>query len=471
MPALAATGELQRIKRTDLGLFRTTSDPRFGLYANVAGLYGFWRREWPLAKDNLVGWPVFLVAILFVAAIGVAAVWRSRRGRLLCAGLVVSGVIGYVLALGDQGPGRSIFLWLFDHVDEFRIMREPQKFLALLALGYAYFFGAGAGALARGVATPRVRRLLVAVLLLLPSVYAFRMYWGFNGYVQPSRLPASWVQADRLMGVGDDKALALPWHLYERLALAQGRVVSNPMSSAFRREVISGDNAEYGPLQTQTSNPRSTFLDFLVANGGQIHRFGALVAPLDVKYVLLANVADWKAYGWVYQQQDLRLVRAWSDLALFENLEPVGRAFAPAASVELQDWGEVVGLAEHGRLTDLAVTVRSASPGPIRDPGVPSPKPSAAVPVGKSNPVRFEVLAPARPYLAFAEPYDPGWRYQGVRPLPWIGVSNLFRTEGGSGSAVAYQPWNAVRAAYAASAAAIIAALVFLAVARLRDGR
>src|SRR5438132_395404 len=237
VPAFAATGELQRITRTDLGLFRTTGDPRFGLYANVAGLYGFWRREWPLAKDNLVGWPVFLVAILFVAAIGVGAVWRSRRGRLLCAGLVVSCLIGYVLALGDQGPGRSMFLWLFDHVDEFRIMREPQKFLALLALGYAYFFGAGVGALARGVATPRVRRLLVAVLLLLPSVYAFRMYWGFNGYVKPSRLPASWVQADRLMGVGDDKALALPWHLYERLALAQGRVVSNPMSSAFRREV------------------------------------------------------------------------------------------------------------------------------------------------------------------------------------------------------------------------------------------
>jgi hypothetical protein len=348
-------------------------------------------------------------------------------------------------------------------------MREPQKFLALLALGYAYFFGAGVEALARGATTRRVRLLLVAVLLLLPSVYTFRMYWGFNGYVKPSPVPASWAEADRLMGAGGDKALALPWHLYERLDLAQGRVVANPMSSSFRREVITGDNAEYGPLQTQTTNPRSRYVEFLLANGEHVDRFGALVAPLDVKFVLLASVADWKAYNWLYGQQDLRLVHAWPDLALFENLEPVSPAFAPAAAVELRDWGEVIGLAEHHRLTDLAITVRDPSPGPIRDPGIRSPKPSVAVPVRKSSPARYEVGAPDGPYLVFAEPYDSGWRYDGQPPRSSLGVTNLFRADGAAQGSVQYQPWSAVRAAYAASAAGLLAAVVLLLFLRVRS--
>ncbi len=296
-------------------------------------------------------------------------------------------------------------------------MREPQKFVGLLALAYAFCFGLGVEAFATETIRRRVKVTLLALLFVLPALYTFRAFWGFNGYVQPSHLPSSWAEADRVMGTGEDKALALPWHLYARLDLAQGRVVANPMSSSFRREVIAGDNAEYGPLQTQGTSPRSRFLQFAVRNGWRIDRFGALIAPLDVKYVLLVRHTDWKAYSWLYRQKDLRLVHRWADLSLFENLEPLGRAFAPSQAIELEDWGES----------------------------------------------RYEVEGRSSAPLVLAEPFDPGWRYRGFQPRPFMGVTNLFPTGSMTGSSIEYGPWTLVRASYAASACSVLLVLAALA--------
>ena len=62
-----------------LDLYRTTGDPHYGLFVNVAGLYGFWRLgPGPqLPKAVVVGWPLLLLAIPVVA--GVGAVTALRR--------------------------------------------------------------------------------------------------------------------------------------------------------------------------------------------------------------------------------------------------------------------------------------------------------------------------------------------------------------------------------------------------------
>ena len=62
--------------------------------------------------------------------------------------LIFIGFVGFFLALGDQGPTGWLFLWAYDHVTFFALMREPQKFVMLLALSYAVFFGWGVGHLA-----------------------------------------------------------------------------------------------------------------------------------------------------------------------------------------------------------------------------------------------------------------------------------------------------------------------------------
>jgi len=118
-----------------------------------------------------------------------------------------------------------------------------------------------------------------------------------------------------------------------------------------------------------------------------------------------------------------------------------------------------------------AIIVRSPGPGPIRGPGIRPSSPSRVVPGRKDNPARYQVLGAVSPSLLFTEPYDPGWRYEGARPLSAMGVTNLFRTDMTSGGAVAYEPWLQVRAAYVASAVAFLLALTVLVFLRVRAGR
>src|SRR5205823_3961582 len=117
--------------------------PTFGLFVNLAGLYGFWRRQPALPKDYVYAWPLFLLAILLVVIVGARAAYRDPDCRRLAKTLLIAGSIGYLLALGDQGPTGAIFRWLVTHVPGFEVMREAQKFIVLVALAYAVFFGFG----------------------------------------------------------------------------------------------------------------------------------------------------------------------------------------------------------------------------------------------------------------------------------------------------------------------------------------
>src|SRR5580698_5202320 len=66
---------------SSLALYQTSGDPRFGLFGNVAGLYGFWRLgPGPTLPKNLIsGWPFLFVAILLVAVTGAWVALRKTR--------------------------------------------------------------------------------------------------------------------------------------------------------------------------------------------------------------------------------------------------------------------------------------------------------------------------------------------------------------------------------------------------------
>ena len=302
----------------DLATFRTVADPVFGLVPNVLGLYGFWRQGWPLAKDVIGAWPVFVAAVLAVGAIGLAAI-RRAGDRVLFGGLTIATLAGLVLALGDRGPTGSAFAWLYRIAYPFRVMREPQKFAALLALGLAVAFGAGVAELVRRGASKRSRAALMVLLLAVPCVASFRSFWGLGGYVAPSPIPSSWASADRLMGAGDEAVLVLPWHRYLRFPFTQDRVVASPFLSAFDRPAIVSDDPELEAVPSVRDDLAGT-IGALLSTGETTDRFGGPLRPLGVRFIVLAKVQDWWAYGWLFEQGDLELVAEWDDLVLFENV-------------------------------------------------------------------------------------------------------------------------------------------------------
>jgi hypothetical protein len=461
IPIATRTSDLGRVTGTDLETFRTVADPAFGLAANVAGLYGFWRAGPPLPKESLPAWPLLLGVIIIVVAIGTRAAGSFGYGKVAKI-LIVGGVSAFILALGAQGPTAGVFRFLFEHVPGFRIMREPQKFGALLALGYAGLFGLGAYALVKA-STQRAARAVVAIVILaVPCAYTFRMLWGFGGYARPSSFPTSWTEADALMGNGPGKVLALPGDQYLSFPWTQQRAVASPVGSFFERDVLIDGRLRLGGLESQTADPRTRYLRFIADHGSRTTSLGNLVAPLGVQYVLLVKTGDWERYSWLEDQTDLRLVRSWPDLELFENVEPVSSAYAPQRLVTVQDWGEVVGLAQRARLSELAVTVRDPGPGPIRVPDVTIPSRAAGpVTLLRTGPVGSDIASSGGGWIALTQPFDPAWRLDGKPPRAQLGVTDLFEAPSTPGLAeVRYSRWPLVRLCYALSAASILVALL-----------
>jgi len=133
----------------------------------------------------------------------------QRRLAIL---LVFVGVAGYFLALGIR-TDRWVVLVAMTRAF-FSIMREPQKFLMLLALAYAILFGWGVERLSQVDVSPtKVGAAATAALIgvVLPLGYCATIFDGLAGQVTSSPLPPAYQRADALMGTGTGNILVLPW--------------------------------------------------------------------------------------------------------------------------------------------------------------------------------------------------------------------------------------------------------------------
>jgi hypothetical protein len=422
--------------RSLLALYRTTGDPHLGLFPNVLGLYGFWRLgPGPrLPKDVVTGWPFLLLALLLVAGVGAAVRLRAGRGscptdsedppsRRTPAALLVIGIAGYFLALGDQGPTGPLFRWAYFHVPFFAVMEEPQKFLMLTALAYAVFFGWGVERLAGSVTRLRLDRRTVGVAtlaVLLPLAYTPTIFDGLAGQIAPSHLPSSWQAANRLMGDGPGQILFLPWHLYLAFPFTDERVIANPAPASFRRSVISGDNVEAGGIETTSTSTRSAYLEHLFALGPKIHDFGSLVAPLGVQFVVLAKTVDWPSYSWVAEQPDLRLVMDSTGLEIWHNTSYVGV-------------GQSTGKRVIRQISPVAYAIGPGPPGPV----------------------------------SLDATYQQGWELDGQVARQSATGTLLFRVGRGGGIA-RFTPWGLTRLGYIVSGTTFVLLSALVAAARVR---
>ena len=190
--------------------------------------------------------------------------------------------------------------------------------------------------------------------------YGCTELWGFAGYARPSMYPASWAGADRAMGPGAP-APALPFRAYLRVAWTGNRVVANPMQGYFTRPMISADDLEAGSIETETSNPRSLFLQFCLSEGNRGSEFGRLLAPLGIRYVIVAKVPGAESFGWSGRQHDLRRVFNGRHIAVYQNGEAVPTAYEPSHVVSLHDWGQVVALAQREPIVNYLIRVPERS--------------------------------------------------------------------------------------------------------------
>jgi len=399
-----------------LQLYRTVSDPTWGVEGAVAGLYGYWNDADPI-KAHLAAWPLVAAALVLLAAWGLAV----RRREPTTWGVAAAALFGFVLALGTSGPlTGSLFHDVLDHVAVARSFREPQKGVALLVFGYAYLGGLAAADLRANVHTAWRRAgaaVVVASLIALPLLGGYRELGGLWGSMRTSAYPSSWSQARSLLRreAGDSRTLVLPWHGYMAYTFADERVVASPAAAYFDVPTLASRSVGEGLASADNSDPVERYVASLVARGATMHDLGACLAPLGISHVLLTKDADWGRYSFLARQSDLVVERSWSDLVLYRNVHP----------------------------TSLAMAVQRLGSSPCTTTVVPLKATSA-------DPAHIRLASAPRPGTLVALAASPGfgWSLGRARSVPRDGALNVVRAET-SARTISLGAWSPLERNYA----------------------
>jgi hypothetical protein len=298
-------------------------------------LHGFWRLEFPTPLQD--GKVLYLLAFLPLAAAAFAGVMHATAAagwRRAANALLVSCLIAAVLGMGRSFPiTEPLARFMYERVPGYGIFREPQKWVALLALGYAVFAAVGlelvAGRLAR---VKHAARNLVCIGVVLPLLATRLMLWGFGGSVENSQFPSDWQRGDEMTAEEPGSILALPWNLYQPISFAGERTIANPMPQYFRSHVVVSKEARlFVADETLPSDPRDSYVQAIMNRRRNVEDFGHLVAPLGIRYIALAHVADWSTYRFLERQDDLESIFAGDDMTLYENAAWVGDTYGLSA--------------------------------------------------------------------------------------------------------------------------------------------
>ena len=283
----------------------------------ILGLQGFWQETAGLfivPIDATPQWGWVQVVLLLVIGCGVWRTWKAQRRVALYATSV--SIISIILALGVGGD------WLATHVPFFAGFREPQKFVALLALMYAYFMVEGIAWLLGKLALWQKRAIYpaAAVTLLLVLAYTSPMLWGFYGQIQPVRYPDDWFAMNKVLNKQPNtgSVLFLPWHLYMSFDFS-GRIIANPAANFFDRPIVSSDDPEVAGVAPQTRNAtRERIQQAILPAAARGEPVTTQLRALGVGYVLLDKDLNWRDYAWLDHQSGVQLVHQTTSLKLYK---------------------------------------------------------------------------------------------------------------------------------------------------------
>jgi hypothetical protein len=136
---------------------------------------------------------------------------------------------------------------MFDSVPGFGVMREAQKWNALVSLAIAVGIGLFATALVRAEL-----RAVAWVAVALPVAIAPTLAWGLTNRLEPSRYPAAWARMQPQLAGVDGDVIVLPWEQYVLPGFTGNRTVEQPAPSYFGSGVVTSRDAGVDGLTADT---------------------------------------------------------------------------------------------------------------------------------------------------------------------------------------------------------------------------
>lgn len=305
--------QIQQFTAADTQAFATTGGSPLGRLGNVARLQGFWaegRDLYLLPQDRMILWGLMMLAIIGLVIVGGVALWPRQRSLVLW--LSLTTVVALLLAIGLFSP-------LLSRIG----LREPHKFVGLVALIYSIYMAAGVTTVLQKIRTAWSEigyAAATTVTLLLPLLIMRVMLWGFDGQLSPRQYPPEWATANQQLRADPDHftVLFLPWHQYMSFDFA-GRIIANPAPDYFDQPMVVSVNPELDNATSGRQDQRHQTLTQLLANAKNSKDFGRQLSLQNIKYVLLAREVDFKDYDYLNRTAGLTKVADYNSLVLYQN--------------------------------------------------------------------------------------------------------------------------------------------------------
>ncbi|HEX7094691.1 MAG TPA: hypothetical protein VF183_02330, partial [Acidimicrobiales bacterium] len=239
-----------------LDTFASRADDDLGLTLGLMAQQGFWRPSPADAPRALDAWFAPLAgAVIAVAAAGL--VGCERHHRRTAATAVLSGVIALVLAHGTAGPFGDAYRIAWRSLPGFAVMREPQKFVALISLLAAL----GTGLAVSTIASKATRVTAWATAIVVSGVvvaYTPTLAGGLGGHVEVSRFPESIdVVRTRIEAEDPRSVIVVPWTLYSSTVPSGGRVIAAPGRALFGEDVTWSEDPDVAGLADDDDRHRA----------------------------------------------------------------------------------------------------------------------------------------------------------------------------------------------------------------------
>lgn len=286
--------------------FAARADGPFGVVGSLLSLGGIWNAQagvpgqdgWWLATARLT-----LALVAFVGFVTLRRPPEDVKRPLWWSGLAIAAVLGLgvavVGAVWPAVPKGLIGLW-----SGFGPLRDGQLYLAPLVLAAAM----GCAAL-----VPKVGAMALAVPLLVLPTFAL----GAFGSLAAVDYPDEWRQVQRI--VNDDPSpgalLSLPWGAHRAFGWNGGRIMLDPATKLFARQVIWDDALLVGRsdgtrLTLRGEDPLSSRIGAAMASG---HLAEALDAA-GVRYVLIVENENMfrsmlPTWGPIFEGREVLLLR------------------------------------------------------------------------------------------------------------------------------------------------------------------
>ncbi|MCK5476079.1 MAG: hypothetical protein KAI71_05890 [Candidatus Pacebacteria bacterium] len=330
---LSPSSGYYKFSLNDFRAFATQGDPSFWVFFNVLSLYGFWGTDYFLTKDFFQYWWVLTFVILGFAVYGVYVLLRKvvthplplSRGELLyfrsrtseIALILTLAIIFIPVVLLSVGYGsditKPIINVLYAFLPGFKGLRETEKLVGLLAFSYAILVPIG------GLAYAKKQRYVFTLLVLVPFLSVWTIFWGFNGQLKSSDYPKSWYQANEILKQDENnKLLFLPWHGYPKISFAGEKRVSNPAPRFFQVEVIAGKNIDNVYLLECDQEIWDKKMFQLLQGFETLNENIKFLRLEGITHIILAKEMDYEKYGFLDESEWLEIVLEEDDLVLYE---------------------------------------------------------------------------------------------------------------------------------------------------------